>query len=248
MSPAQQQQLKDAGYFITAPLFDTATLDGVQREFDRLWQEDIAHAEQNGTAKDVEFVRLRPFLPFLERRSPTCVAFCKHPQLVNLARQIIGSDDLDVSWNQAIIKPPGKGKAFAWHQDAYYAVSGKHAEGVNRDEYLKPGWNITFWIAITRTTVANGTLWVVPGLHKQGLLPHVWSEELRENQCQFDNSGKIPAELARGQTLVFTSLTPHGSGPNVSDEVRMAYQIGYARTGLLKNDYQIPALRAGKPV
>jgi len=248
VTPTQRQQLADDGYFITEVLFDTATLDGVQSEFDRMWREDIAKAEASGVAKDIELARLRPFFAFLERRSQICAAFCKHPQLRNLARQLINSDDLDVSWNQAIAKPPGKGKPFAWHQDAYYAVSGEHAKGANREEYLKLGWAITFWIAITRTTVANGTLWVVPGKHKQGLLPHVWSDEAREFQCDFDSTGKIPAELKRGQVLVFTNLTPHCSGANVSDEVRMAYQIGYAKPGMVKNNYQIPALRGGQPV
>lgn len=248
VSPAQLQQLRDEGYYITKPLFDATTLDAVQAEFQRMWDEDIAKAERDGRPVDVEFARLRPFFSHLERRSPVCAAFCKSAPLVDLGRQIVGSDDIDISWNQAIVKPPGRGKAFAWHQDSHYAVSNTHANGVPREQYLKFGWAVTTWVAITRTTVENGTLWVVPGRHKEGLLPHIWSEENREWQCQLDTANKVAAVLERGQALVFTGLTPHCSGPNISDEVRMAYQIGYVRPGVLKNNYQIPALRAGRPV
>lgn len=247
VSDEQRRSFDDNGYLITAPLFDSATLASVQDEFQRMWDEDIAKAEQTGSAADVEFARLRPFFSQLEKRSSVCVAFCRHPQLVALARQMLG-DELDLTWNQAIVKPPAKGKPFAWHQDGYYAVNNAHAKDADPKLVLGGKSQITYWIAITRTTIENGTIWVVPGLHKQGLLPHLWSQEQREWQCQFDSSGKIPCELQLGQVLVFTNLVPHSSGPNISNEVRMAYQIGYGIPGVLKNSYQLPVLRAGKVV
>jgi ectoine hydroxylase-related dioxygenase (phytanoyl-CoA dioxygenase family) len=247
VTPDQRRQFADNGYFVTPPLFDTATLDGVQSEFQRMWDEDIAKAERTGNPKDAEFARLKPFFAFLEKRSPTCAAFCRHPQLVAIAQQMLGGE-LDMTWNQAIVKPPSQGKAFAWHQDGWYAVNNDHAKDADKSVVLGGKSQITFWIAITRTTIENGTLWVVPTMHKQGLLPHVWSEENREWQCQFDSSGKIPCELRRGQVLVFMNLVPHCSGPNVSQEVRMAYQIGYGIPGVLKNNYQQPVMRGGKLV
>ena len=241
----QRHSFAEKGYFITGPLFDSATLDAVQSEFQRMWDEDIAKAERAGNPVDIEFVRLRPFFSHLERRSAVCTAFCRHPYLVDIARQMLG-DELDMTWNQAIVKPPAKGKAFAWHQDGYYAVNGAHARDADPKIALGGGAQLTYWIAITRTTIENGTLWVVPGLHKQGLLPHLWSETQREWQCQFDSTHKIACELQRGQVLVFTNLVPHGSGPNVSTEVRMAYQIGYGIPGVLKNNYQMLVLRGGQ--
>ena len=149
VTPAQRQQLDKDGYFITDVLFDQATLDGVQSEFQRMWDEDIAKADRSGVAKDIEFARYRPFFAFLERRSPVCAAFCKHPQLRELARQLIGGDDLDVSWNQAIIKAPAKGKEFAWHQDAYYAVSGEHGRGVSGRQRGAPN-HVLRWTELQR--------------------------------------------------------------------------------------------------
>jgi ectoine hydroxylase-related dioxygenase (phytanoyl-CoA dioxygenase family) len=248
MDHASPDQLREQGFFITPPLIGPESIKEVENEFTRLWREDIQRVEKDGKPADVEFVRLRPFLSALEKRSPVCAAFCKHPRLLGLARELLGAD-IDLTWNQAIIKPPGKGKPFAWHQDAHYALkSDNYSKGIKPDVMVDSSRFITFWIAITRTTVDNGTLWVVPGMHRQGVLPHVWSEEQREWQCQFDDSWKIPIVLKPGQVLVFTNLVPHCSGPNVSKEVRMAYQIGYGIPGFLRNQHQVPLLRGGTEV
>jgi phytanoyl-CoA hydroxylase len=244
----QKNKFRDDGFFITDVLFDTATLDSVQAEFQRMWNEDIAKAERSSDPKAAEFARLRGFFFHLEKRSPICGAFCRHPQLVSVASQMLGPD-VDMGWDQAIAKAPSKGLPFAWHQDAYYAYADPKylPPEVDRARYFTNDWGITYWVAITRTTIANGTMWAAPGMHRHGLLPHVWNEATRDWNCQFDDSGKVPVELQRGQALVFANLLPHYSGANVSNEVRMAYQISYSIPGVMKNEYQMPVLRNGQP-
>ena len=248
LTDQQRKQFCDDGFFVTDVLFDTVTLDGVQSEFLRMWDEDITKAKRDGDAKAAEFARLRGFFYHLEKRSATCGAFCRHPQLVAVANQMLGPD-IDMGWDQAIAKAPSKGLPFAWHQDAHYASLGDYLPPeVDRARYFTNDWSITMWVAITRTTIANGTMWAAPGMHKFGLLPHVWNEETRDWHCQFDDSGKVAVELQRGQVLVFANLLPHYSGANVSNEVRMAYQIGYSIPGVMKNEHQMPVLRGGQPV
>src|SRR5690606_40313037 len=47
---------------------------------------------------------------------------------------------------------------FQWHQDnAYNGLPVEHFQ---------------LWIALTETRNANGTLWLAPGSHKRGQLPH----------------------------------------------------------------------------
>lgn len=243
----QRSQLREDGFFITDVLFETATLDGVRCEFQRLWDEEIRAAEASNNPRDAEFARRRAFLTLLEQRSTICAAFYRHPQLLSLAEQLVGPD-LDMTWDQGIAKPPSAGLAFAWHQDAHYALSSGYVDEAARERVLDSQYGITVWVAITRTTVENGTLWVVPGMHRNGVLPHVYDEDLREWQCQFDSSAGVPAVLEPGQALVFTSLVPHSSGPNVSDEVRMAYQIGYGVPGTVDNGHEVPVLREGELV
>jgi ectoine hydroxylase-related dioxygenase (phytanoyl-CoA dioxygenase family) len=43
--------------------------------------------------------------------------------------------------------------------------------------------------------------------------------------------GAVAAPVAAGGAVVFSSLTPHLTGPNLTDDVRKAYILQYAPTG-----------------
>jgi ectoine hydroxylase-related dioxygenase (phytanoyl-CoA dioxygenase family) len=166
--------------------------------------------------------------------------FCRHEIFLQICRELIGPD-ADLYYNQAVMKPPGKGKHFAWHQDSYYLIT-------------DPLEYVTCWVAVSDTTVDNGTIWIVPGAHRNGLLPHVKAEENREWDCQFDDKWKIPVVLRAGQIAVFNSLLPHKSGPNISNEARYAYvvqyhvaQVRYRDKDELAGD-QTPVLRSNRAV
>jgi ectoine hydroxylase-related dioxygenase (phytanoyl-CoA dioxygenase family) len=252
----QREQLDRDGFFVTDVLFDEATLEGVRQEFKRFWDKEIAAAVKSGDAHKLHWAKIRPHMAQLDHFSPICHAFCHHPVFADLCRQLLGPD-ADLSWNQAIVKAPvseenagTKHNALGWHQDMYYALNGTFKDDCHYDKLAAPNNGFTCWIAISRTTVDNGTLWVLPGRHKEGLLPHVWSEERNEYQGQFDTSWRIPAVLHPGQMLVFRKYLPHYSGNNVSDEVRMAYQLGYAEPGisLKPNKNFTPMIRNGEIV
>ncbi len=46
--------------------------------------------------------------------------------------------------------------------------------------------------------------------------------------------------------LLFTRLTPHRSGPNISQTVRMGYQLGYSQSAGIRD--RVPFLREGRIV
>ncbi len=248
----------ELGYFITDVVFDEETLEGVRADFKRMWGEEIENAKKTGDQLAIDWATLRPHMSQLDFRSQACKEFCRHPVFQELARQMLGPD-ADMTWNQAIVKAPlpketlktGKGwdNVFAWHQDIWYALSGEYAKNANMEPLKDPSTGITCWVAITRTTVDNGTLWVLPGHHKGGLVHHNMHQQRKEWQAQIDTSWKIPVVLRPGQVLVFQKYLPHSSGSNISDETRMAYQIGYGKPGLLKvADKNIqPLIRNGEP-
>jgi ectoine hydroxylase-related dioxygenase (phytanoyl-CoA dioxygenase family) len=249
VSDEQRRQLDEQGFFITPVLFDEATIAAVRGEFERLWQHHIDQTiKGGGDDLAVRQARERAFFACLETRSDICRDFCMHPVFRSLCIQLLGPD-ADMTWNQAIVKPPGVGdNAFAWHQDMWYATHGDYVKDTNPDIFNAIETGITVWVAISPTTVENGTLWVLPGRHKEGLFPHVWSESRREWQGQFDTSAAVPAVLEPGQMLVFRKYLPHGSGANVSDNTRMAYQIGYSVPGLktAPSPFIVPLIRNGK--
>jgi ectoine hydroxylase-related dioxygenase (phytanoyl-CoA dioxygenase family) len=224
VTPERKRQFARVGYFVTDPLFDAATLAMLRREFDALAQG--RHSSDHPSAHDENLYKVRGnlFPSHLHLHNPHQRAFLHHPALVELAGAMIGPD-VDETWNQAIIKPGGTGGHFSWHQDAQYAHT----------DPMDPGF--TCWIAVTDTTVANGTLWIAPGWFERGLQPHVWNQEHHEWQCRFDGESeppeKRPVELKAGQALIFSRLIPHASGPNTTDQPRMAYQIGYIPPGIV---------------
>jgi hypothetical protein len=119
-----------------------------------------------------------------------------------------------------------------WHQDAYYAVIDA------------PAYNC--WVAITRTTVENGTIVraeVPPG---EALLPHVWDPRLLFFRCEIDERSAVPVVLEPGQAFVYHGRVPHRSGRNVSGELRVANGEPFGdRVPILREGERGDALLAG---
>jgi len=155
------------------------------------------------------------FRPHLVTQSPVLRAFSKHPVLVDLAHDLIG-DDVRLYWDQSVYKKPEADDEFPWHQDNGYT-------------YTEPQQYLTCWIALTDATIDNGCPWIVPGGHLRGTLAHEWTQ--LGFRCLEKPEGAVPLELAAGSIAVFSSLTPHRTGPNGTDEVRKAYILQYAPDG-----------------
>jgi ectoine hydroxylase-related dioxygenase (phytanoyl-CoA dioxygenase family) len=112
------------------------------------------------------------------------------------------------------------------------------------------------WIALTDATRDNGCPWIVPGLHRRGTLRH-WMTPVGW-RCLEDAPDAVPCELRAGSAVVFSSLTPHATGPNRSDAVRKAYIVQFApdgaeivtdagRTRCDDPKRQYPILKGGRP-
>jgi len=102
-------------------------------------------------------------------------------------------------------------------------VTEAQAEQFDR-EYL------TIWLALTDATEDNGCPVVAPGVHRLGTLAHTYVEPLGF-ECFSDPPRVVTAPVPVGGAAVFSSLTPHLTGPNLTDEVRKAYILQYAPLG-----------------
>ncbi|HVX17570.1 MAG TPA: phytanoyl-CoA dioxygenase family protein [Acidimicrobiales bacterium] len=252
LSEAQTAQFDDLGYVVVPDLFDAATVESVRAETDRF------EAEVDAGLQGVEGGRIAiaetgaiTFSTHLVTRSAELAAFSRHPRLVDLGADLIGPD-VRLYWDQAVYKKPEKPRRFPWHQDNGYA-------------YVEPQQYLTVWVALTDATVDNGCPWVVPGAHLRGTLRHEYVDPLGY-ECLRDPAGAVPAEVPAGGAVVFSSLTPHLTGPNTTDQVRKAYILQYSPSDatVLRGDPQagpatgrVPAddpdrqyevLRAGSPV
>jgi ectoine hydroxylase-related dioxygenase (phytanoyl-CoA dioxygenase family) len=205
------------GYLVVPDLLDLTTLaevvtavDGFEARADaylaRLEGGRLAIAEQGAIT----------FAIHLVAKSAPLADLARHPVIVELCADLIGPD-VNVYWDQAVYKKPEKPRRFPWHQDNGYA-------------FVEPQQYLTVWLALTDATVDNGCPWVVPGVHRHGTLVHHYVDPLGW-ECLTDPDGAVPAPVPAGGAVVFSSLTPHLTGPNTSAEVRKAYILQYAPSG-----------------
>src|SRR5205823_7474404 len=134
----------------------------------------------------IAIARERPFIGQVHTRSGTCAEFVKSPIYLEACAKLIGPD-ADLYYNQAVIKPPERGRHFGWHQDSGYTTT-------------EPLEYVTCWTAISRTFIENGCIWVLPGSHRNGVRSHARNEQDRSNDAQVeDDSAAVPVEMAPGQ-------------------------------------------------
>jgi ectoine hydroxylase-related dioxygenase (phytanoyl-CoA dioxygenase family) len=211
----QRASFDEQGYFIAEPLFEVEALDQLAMEFDRIRaEEDAALAE--GGRRGITHRGSRYFLAGLHNRSECCRRVVTDRGLIELAVALLGPE-VRLYWNQAVIKAPRHGAAFAWHQDTGYVP-------------IEPQQYLTCWLAVDEATVENGCIWVIPGSHRWGLQPHRRDETLGDLVGYEGPESGIPVPLRRGQAAIFSSMLLHSSGPNVTDHPRRAYVIQYAPT------------------
>ena len=240
----QKEQFHELGYYLTDPVFSDGELTAAAEAFDALHADAIAAAEKDGDERTVEYTRTRPFIAAAHAKSPVLARIVKKSAYLDACREFVG-EDADLYYNQCVIKVPEVGKSFAWHQDSGYART-------------DPLAYITCWTAISRTFVDNGCIWVIPGSQKWGLLEHRRNEGVNALEPVFPDGKNdceaIPVEMAPGQVAVFSSLTLHKSGENISDEIRRGYVPQYHVPGVIRVDTgnpwgdQFPVLRAGSRV
>ena len=104
-----------------------------------------------------------------------------------------------------------------------------------------------------------------PLLHR-GVAPTGW-ESLPADGADGPAAGAVAAEVPAGGAVVFSSLTPHLTGPNATVTARKAYIVQYGPVGMAvvegdwqaggeptgtvpcdDPDRQFPVLRGGRPV
>jgi len=174
--------------------------------------------EQHGGEYKIARADSITFSVHLVKRIDALREFSLHDVFRGICRDTIGPR-ARLYWDQAVYKKPGTTEEFPWHQDNGYG-------------FVEPQQYLTCWVALTDATEANGCPWVVPGLHRRGTLKHELGRLGYECLTEPENAVPVPAKA--GDIVVFSSLTPHRTGPNLTDETRKAYILQYAPDGAMK--------------
>ena len=216
LSDTQAKSFDEDGYVLVAGVLDldrvaevTAALD-VEEQRTTEWLRT-----QPGGTFSIASAEQITFTTHVVTRVPVARAFACHPVFADLCRDLIGPV-ARLYWDQAVYKKPEPDREFPWHQDNGYT-------------YVEPQQYLTCWVPLTEATVDNGCPWVVPGLHRMGTLAHRTTR--LGYQCLDDPPDAVAVEAGPGDVVVFSSLTPHRTGPNRTAGLRKAYILQYAPDG-----------------
>ena len=216
LTAQQARDFDEQGFCVIVDALSPALLRTVIAEIDP-WEAKVEAALQTLPEKKVGIARAGEitFTTHLVQRSEPLRAFCSSALFQDLGNDLIGPD-VRLYWDQAVYKKQGAKDDFPWHQDNGYT-------------FIEPQAYLTVWIALTDATPDNGCPWIVPGLHRRGTLRH-WMTPLGW-RCLEDTPDAVVCPLRAGSAVVFSSLTPHATGPNRSGAVRKAYIVQLAPDG-----------------
>jgi len=206
------------GFFVLQDAFDAATLKPVIAELDRFEAEMTTMLKEHSEDGTL-FINRADEITFsaqLVQRSKLLADFCRGPIFQDLVHDLIGPD-VRLYWDQAVYKKPGNAQRFPWHQDNGYT-------------FIEPQQYLTCWIALVDATENNGCPQVVPGLHREGTLQHEYTD-LGFNCFQSEPETVVSAPVRAGGMVVFSSLTPHSTGPNLTADIRKSYIVQFCPDG-----------------
>ncbi len=216
VSPDQLASWDRDGFFLLEDALDRDTVERVIREIDphEAKVEAFLRAQKEGRYSIARAGEIS-FTTHLVTRSAYLAELVQSRLFQDLTHDLLGPE-VRLYWDQAVYKKPGTRMPFPWHQDNGY-------------NFVEPQSYLTCWIALTDATLENGCPWVLPGLHRRGTLRH-WRTDLGF-QCVRDPETEHAVPAPAGSIVVFSSLTPHATGPNLTDGVRKAYIVQYAAAG-----------------
>ena len=237
LTEAQIAQFKLDGVLVAEGVLDDADLAPVIAGYER-WIDAKARA--------LEIPDLHTNLPFNKRlawlyaqnrwiqegmdvmnaRLPEFFTFLHCKNLLDAVQQLLGTPELTASPIQHIrgkVADQAGGSYFnvPWHQDA--AVTWEEAD---HSEIL------TCWIPLVDATVQNGCMEILPGVWKEGLLPHLAGDggaTIRPDVLP--DTPPIIGAVKKGGVIFMHRCTPHHSTPNLTDTVRWSLDLRYQPTG-----------------
>ncbi|MEM7568420.1 MAG: phytanoyl-CoA dioxygenase family protein [Pseudomonadota bacterium] len=219
LSPAQVELYNAEGWLHMPALLDTDALTSLREAVDAC---EAGEPDSVLTMADDYVLTYKKdrmsFSRNLVTRSETVRDAALSPQMAAIMQDLIGPA-VRLYWDQAVYKKPGEAREFPFHQDNGYT-------------FVEPQAYVTLWLALNDATEENGCPWVIPGLQHKGTLAHEnqpYGLEVEGIKAHKDKVLCCPAKA--GDAVIFSSLTPHATGPNTTDTVRKALILQYIPDG-----------------
>lgn len=215
LTDAQLAAYRDDGFLFPVPVMEAEEAAALRAEFedweDRWLEEDLPLPLNTYKRINAHVV------------SPLAARLARDPRILDAVEGVLGPDILAYSV-EFFIKEAGSPAIVSMHQDLTYW-------GLGATQGL-----VTVWLALSPATRASGAMEFVRGSHRNAILPHEDTENPdnllsrgQEIRVEVAEADRTPAELRPGDISLHHGLMIHGSGPNVSDDRRIACAIRYMR-------------------
>lgn len=218
-SAAQIAQFNAQGFFVYENAFSADEIAKVAAAIDPLEAQQDALERAKASPRRLDFLNAMSFTVHIAQRDPVLKAFAQHEVYRDLCHDLMGAGPMRLYWDQSVYKKSGNPQEFPWHQDNGYT-------------FTEPQQYLTCWTPLVDVDEENGCPWIAPGWHKGGTLAH-WQTPIGL-KCMEDAGDAVCAPAKAGDIVVFSSLAPHRTGPNLKPgSVRKAYILQYAPDGAI---------------
>lgn len=208
------------GFIMLEDLFSEKEVSALMAEVERMTRDPaIVRREESITEPNSDAVRSIFMVHVL---SPILSRLTRDPRLINVARQILGSD-VYIHQSRANLKPGFKGKEFYWHSDF---------ETWHVEDGMPNMRALSCTVLLTDNNECNGPLMLVPGSHRQfiscvGETPdNNYKTSLKKQEYGVPDpvslqllaeQGGIESMTGKAGSVVFFDCnTMHGSNSNIS--------------------------------
>ena len=224
---AQSSSFREQGYAVFDRVLDEPLLALLRDRCAAFVAREDARMDAAGTDRlGLSHRGKRYFANECQREQPALRSMLFSPLMADICRATLG-DDAYFFMDQYVVKGPERGMAFSWHQDSGYVAG--NGGPPDHPPYL------TCWCTLDDATIENGTMRVIPGSHRGGLIAHERQEATADLGVAMADSG-VALAVPAGSIVAFSSLLLHATGANLSDHPRRVYLAQYTPRPLLNAD------------
>jgi phytanoyl-CoA hydroxylase len=273
LSTSEQQQLREDGYVVVADVFDPArdftpvfaeydrVLDGIAQQLIAAGQLSQSYAGLDFGARLIAICResrqafpqhfdislpqhdIRPDTPI--HVGPAVFDLLAHPRLLDLVEAVIGPEIYSNPIQHLRAKLPRQALADGYQNGLVTKIPWHQDNGVLLPE-ADEATILTVWFPLTRATIANGCLQVIPGSHREGLTTHCpEGGTVAIPRRSVEEARAVALPMAPGSVLLMHQRTIHSSLENTTaDEVRISFDLRYQPSGQPSGRPQFPGFVA----
>jgi ectoine hydroxylase-related dioxygenase (phytanoyl-CoA dioxygenase family) len=218
ISEEQARQYDEQGFFVFEDAFDAETMRQLIEVIDPV-EEMVANVVREKLGGKAFIMRSDEitFATHIVNKAEFAREFTRSAFFRDLTHDLLGPD-VRLYWDQSVYKKPGTQDVFPWHQDNGYT-------------YVEPQHYLTCWVSLTDADEENGCPMVCPSVHRGGTLAHEMTD-LGWDCVGDEDVAAVATPVGAGSVVVFSSLTPHMTVPNVTpDRTRKSYIVQFAPDG-----------------